>query len=55
MKQSVLVLLPISLGFVVLHAGLILYGVAVHGDHLAAVVPGAVGEARACRMHSARS
>ena len=35
-------LLPIFLGFVVLHLGLIVYGIAVHGDHLAAVVPGAV-------------
>jgi amino acid transporter len=45
MKESILVLLPIFLGFVVLHLGLIIYGVAVHGDHLAAVVPGAVAEA----------
>lgn len=46
MKESILVLLPIFIGFVVLHLGLIVYGVAAHGDHLAAVVPGAVGEAR---------
>jgi amino acid transporter len=46
MKESILVLLPIFLAFVVLHLGLIVYGVAVHGDHLATVVPGAVGEAR---------
>jgi len=45
MKESILVLLPIFLGFVVLHLGLIVYGVAVHGDHLASVVPGAVAEA----------
>jgi hypothetical protein len=45
MRESILVLLPIFLGFVVLHFGLIVYGVAVHGDHLAAVVPGAVAEA----------
>jgi hypothetical protein len=45
MKESILVLLLIFLGFVVLHLGLIIYGVAVHGDHLAAVVPGAVAEA----------
>jgi len=44
MKESIMVLLPIFLGFVVLHLGLIVYGVAVHGDHLAAVVPNAVGE-----------
>jgi amino acid transporter len=46
MKESILVLLPIFLGFVVLHLGLIVYGVAAHGDHLAAVAPDAVGEAR---------
>ncbi|MEX3855580.1 MULTISPECIES: APC family permease [Paraburkholderia] len=46
MRESILVLLPIFLGFVVLHLVLIVYGVAVHGDHLASVVPGAVGEAR---------
>jgi hypothetical protein len=40
------VLLPVFLGFVVLHAALIVYGVAVHGDQLAAIVPAAVGEAR---------
>ena len=45
MKESTLVLVPIFLGFVVLHLGLIIYGVAAHGDHLAAVVPGAVAEA----------
>jgi len=45
MRESILVLLPIFIGFVVLHLGLIIYGVAVHGQHLAAVVPEAVGEA----------
>ncbi len=45
MRESILVLLPIFLGFVVLHLGLILYGVAIHGSALAAVVPDAVGEA----------
>ncbi|MFL9917046.1 APC family permease [Paraburkholderia fungorum] len=45
MKQSILVLLPVFLGFVALHAALIVYGVAVHGDQLAAIVPAAVGEA----------
>jgi len=44
MKESIMVLLPIFLGFVVLHLGLIVYGVAVHGNHLIEVVPGAVGE-----------
>ena len=45
MRESILVLLPIFLGFVVLHFGLIVYGVAVHGSGLTAVVPDAVGEA----------
>ncbi len=45
MKESILVLLPIFMTFVVLHLGLILYGVAVHGSQLGAVVPSAVGEA----------
>ena len=45
MRESIMVLLPIFMGFVVLHLGLIVYGVAVHGNHLAAVVPDAVGEA----------
>ena len=45
MRESILVLLPIFIGFVVLHLGLIVYGVAVHGDHLVTVVPDAVNEA----------
>ncbi|MGU7773391.1 APC family permease [Burkholderia sp. MR1-5-21] len=45
MRESIMVLLPIFLGFVVLHFALIVYGVAVHGDHLASVVPDAVHEA----------
>ncbi|MGF6725222.1 hypothetical protein P3T43_004593 [Paraburkholderia sp. GAS41] len=45
MRESIMVLLPIFLGFVVLHLGLIVYGIAVHGDHLAGVVPGAVRDA----------
>jgi amino acid transporter len=46
MRESILVLLPIFLGFVVLHLVLIVYGVAAHGDNLSAVVPGAIGDAR---------
>ena len=45
MRESILVLLPIFLGFVVLHLGLIVYGVAAHGSNLASVVPSAIGEA----------
>ncbi|WP_179404523.1 APC family permease [Burkholderia guangdongensis] len=45
MKESIKVLLPIFMGFVVLHFALIVYGVAAHGSRLAAVVPDAVHEA----------
>jgi len=45
MRESIMVLLPIFMGFVILHLGLIVYGVAVHGSNLAGVVPGAVREA----------
>src|ERR1700756_2677519 len=37
MRESILVLLPIFIGFVVLHLVLIVYGVAVHGNDLVAV------------------
>jgi len=39
MKESILVLLPIFIGFVVLHLGLILYGVFSHAQHLPALLP----------------
>jgi amino acid transporter len=45
MRESILVLLPIFIGFVVLHLGLIVYGVAAHGSNLVSVVPSAVSEA----------
>jgi amino acid transporter len=45
MRESIVVLLPIFLGFVVLHLVLIVYGVAVYGSHLPAVVPDAIREA----------
>jgi len=38
-KESILVLLPIFLGFVVLHLGLILYGVFSHAQHLPTLIP----------------
>ncbi|CAB3751182.1 APC family permease [Paraburkholderia humisilvae] len=46
MKQSIVALLPIFIGFVVLHAVLIVYGVAVHSSDLAAVAPAALNEVR---------
>jgi amino acid transporter len=45
MKESILVLLPIFLGFVILHFSLIVYGVVVHGSALTNVLPAATGEA----------
>lgn len=45
MKESILVLLPIFMGFVVLHLGLIVYGVAAHAGTLGNVVPSAISEA----------
>lgn len=47
MKESILVLAPIFMGFVVLHFGLIVYGIAAHAGSLGDVVPNAVGEASA--------
>ncbi len=45
MRESILVLMPIFLGFVILHFGLIVYGVAAHGSALAQVLPNAAHEA----------
>lgn len=45
MKESILVLLPIFLGFVLLHFALIVYGIAVHGSALMQVLPNATNEA----------
>ncbi len=45
MKESILVLLPIFLGFVFLHFGLIVYGIAAHGSDLTTVLPHAAAEA----------
>ena len=39
MKETILVLLPIFLGFVVLHFGLIVYGIFVHADQLSTLIP----------------
>ena len=50
MRESIMVLLPIFMGFVVLHLGLIVYGVAVHGNHLAAVCRAPWVKRIACRM-----
>jgi len=47
MKESVKVLLPIFLGFVVMHFGLIVYGIAVHSRGLLTVIPDTISETRA--------
>ncbi|MBV8576019.1 MAG: APC family permease [Acetobacteraceae bacterium] len=47
MKESVAVLAPIFLGFVVTHFLLIVYGVAAHGESLPSLVPDTLGETRA--------
>lgn len=44
MKESIKILMPIFLGFVISHVGLIIYGIAVHYDGVADLVPAAVAE-----------
>ncbi len=44
MKESIKVLLPIFLGFVILHFGLILYGIAAHSKGLTTIIPETVIE-----------
>lgn len=39
MKESIKILLPIFVGFVVLHVGLITYGIGVHSSQLPQVIP----------------
>ncbi|MDN0074108.1 APC family permease [Crenobacter sp. SG2303] len=46
MKESIMVLLPIFMGFVVLHVGLIVYGVLAHASHLPTLVPDTVQQTR---------
>ncbi|HSW69565.1 MAG TPA: amino acid permease [Gammaproteobacteria bacterium] len=44
MKESIKLILPIFLGFVVIHFGLIVYGIAVHSKGLIAIIPDTVNE-----------
>ncbi|MES2019117.1 MAG: APC family permease [Pseudomonadota bacterium] len=46
-KESIKVLLPIFLGFVVTHAVLIVYGILVHASAITALLPDTVAETRA--------
>ena len=41
-KETIIVLLPIFLGFIILHVGLIIYGIAAHAQGLSHVVPDAL-------------
>lgn len=44
MKEAIIVLLPIVIGFVIVHAGLIAYGVFAHADGLSGIMPEAIRE-----------
>jgi amino acid transporter len=44
MKESIKILMPIFLGFVITHVGLILYGISVHYNGIADLIPEAVNE-----------
>jgi hypothetical protein len=44
MKEAIIVLLPVFLGFVVLHFVLIVYGIAIHPTGLSSVFPSAIAE-----------
>lgn len=46
MKESIAILMPIFLGFLILHIALILYGILAHASQLPALVPNAVQDAR---------
>lgn len=46
MKESIKILMPIFLGFVITHVGLILYGVLSHFDGVGQLVPDAIDETR---------
>lgn len=45
-KESIKVLMPIFLGFMITHVGLILYGIAVHYEGVPHLVPNAIEETR---------
>ena len=43
-KEAIAVLAPIFIGFIVVHVGLIVYGIIAHADGLVSVIPDAVNE-----------
>ncbi|MDE2148366.1 MAG: APC family permease [Gammaproteobacteria bacterium] len=52
MKESIQVLLPIFLGFFVLHLGLITYGVAYHAPRWPQLLPATLADTRALARHA---
>ncbi|MFZ5659721.1 MAG: APC family permease [Pseudomonadota bacterium] len=46
MKESIKVLLPIFMGFVLTHAFLIVYGIGLHAERLPALIPATLSETR---------
>lgn len=50
MKESIKLLLPIFLGFIVIHFSLIVYGIAAHSKGLIGIVPGTITETKNLAM-----
>jgi amino acid transporter len=46
-KESIIFLMPIFLGFVITHVGLIVYGIASHGNEVHQLLPHTIADARA--------
>jgi len=51
MKESIAILMPIFLGFLIIHAFLILYGIFAHADRLPELIPNAVQDATTMADH----
>lgn len=52
MKESIKVLMPIFLGFIVLHFALIVYGIAMHGQHLPQMLDATIADTRDFITHT---
>lgn len=50
-KESIAILMPIFISFLVMHAALIIYGIAIHAGRLPALVPDAIQDATTMAMH----
>ncbi len=46
MKESIKILLPIFVGFVIIHFGLIIYGIAAHSKGLLSIIPDTINDTR---------